>query len=126
VGGDTGSAQLAAAEQAGSVFLGGVAMLEERLPLRLELSPQARAQRAFDDALEAFAGPREAIVAIGGFIKRQKEARKSMAYDQRWRGARDQGEPGGGENLEDLASMLKELIGEDNAAKCLSQKSPSS
>jgi hypothetical protein len=94
-------------------------MPEDRLPLRLVPTAEETAQQAYDDALEAFDGPKEALEAIGGYIKRMKEGRRGMAYDSRWRGARDtrardQGN-GGGEELADLESMLKELIGEDRA-----------
>jgi hypothetical protein len=92
-------------------------MPEMRLPFRPVPTAKERAQLALDDAKEAFGSGGEALEAVAAFIKRMKEGRRAMAYDSRWRGARDQ-EPEVGRE-EELAALLSELIGEDRAAPVL-------
>jgi hypothetical protein len=89
---------------------------ERRLPFRPLLSPQAMAQQAFDDALEAFDGPREAFEAIAGYIKRMREGKRAMAYDSRWGVARDTwARDQGPEEYsdEELLGLIREAIGEE-------------
>ena len=101
-------------------------MPELRLPFDPKLTPKQRAQLAYDNLLEACDGDQKAAFrSLCAFAQRQKEARRSMTYDERWGSskggrilaamdarARDQGEAGGGENLEDLENLLNALIGE--------------
>jgi hypothetical protein len=66
--------------------------------------------------LDAFEGPKEALEAVAGFIARQKQARETMAYDSRWRGARDvRARDQGPEEYSDqeLLGLIREAIGEE-------------
>jgi hypothetical protein len=86
-------------------------MPEDRLPLRLVPSAKEKAQQAYDDALEAFDTPREALEGVAGYIKRMKQGRRALAYDHRWRGARDQGREEYSD--EELLGLIREAIGEE-------------
>jgi hypothetical protein len=107
-------------------------MPELRLPFDPKLTPKQRAQLAYDNLLEACDGDQKAAFrSLCAFAQRQKEARRSMTYDERWgsskggrilaaahrRMARDQGEGGGEFNIADLTEeqlrgIVEELAGE--------------
>jgi hypothetical protein len=100
-----------------------------RIPFDPQLTAQQRAQLAYDNLLASCDGdPAAAFRSLCAFAQRQREGRRALTYDERWGSskggrilaamdarARDQGEAGGGENLEDLENLLNALIGEDRA-----------
>ena len=104
---------------------------ERRLPFKPALSPKAKAERAYNNLLEACDGDQAAAFeAVCAYAERQREGRRALTYDTRFpsRGqqilstmhrsmARDQDHPGGEFNIADLTEeqlrgIVEELAGE--------------